>query len=310
MKMGIEKKLRKKPGIYKIVNLVNGKYYVGGAYNLDSRYRAHKSELKKGNHANSRLQRSYNKYGTDSFEFALIEILDKTTEVRDREQFHLDNLKSPNCYNLSKTVEPTSLNNRYRRNFYLIDPSGKTRTFKNTFLAHVARDIEKEYNYQVDITGLWGVINEKTRSYKGWRLPKNKNYDYVNWRKNREVTYSVKNYDVQLLSPSGEIFGPFTNLKEFCEDHDIENPASICNLLAGRTRYINGWSVYNGTKEKPHAKNSKTLNIKLKSPGGKIYGPITNLSLFCREHNLNYGSVRSYLKVNDKQKNYKGWFLT
>ena len=64
--------LRMNTGIYEIVNAVNGNRYVGSAVNVSTRWRSHKAALRRGNHDNQYLQRSWNKYGADSFGFRLI----------------------------------------------------------------------------------------------------------------------------------------------------------------------------------------------------------------------------------------------
>lgn len=60
-------------GIYRIVNAVNGKGYVGSAVNLAKRlYSHHRSELRAGTHANGKLQAAWNKYGESAFRFDVL----------------------------------------------------------------------------------------------------------------------------------------------------------------------------------------------------------------------------------------------
>lgn len=60
-------------GIYAIVNTLNNKKYVGSSGNLRKRYRQHFNELSKNKHINIHLQRAFNKYGKDAFEFWILE---------------------------------------------------------------------------------------------------------------------------------------------------------------------------------------------------------------------------------------------
>jgi group I intron endonuclease len=59
-------------GIYKIVNKINNKIYIGSATNISKRWRDHKWHLIHNLHHNSHLQSSWNKYGADTFEFLVI----------------------------------------------------------------------------------------------------------------------------------------------------------------------------------------------------------------------------------------------
>lgn len=59
--------------IYKIVNLVNGKVYIGQTKSpIHKRKGQHFRELEQGVHGNPRLQNSYNKYGKDNFELTVL----------------------------------------------------------------------------------------------------------------------------------------------------------------------------------------------------------------------------------------------
>jgi len=53
-------------GIYKILNTVNNKFYIGSAVNLNSRFRTHKANLINNKHPNKHLQAAFNKYGANS----------------------------------------------------------------------------------------------------------------------------------------------------------------------------------------------------------------------------------------------------
>lgn len=59
-------------GIYEIVNMKNGFRYVGSALRMDSRWRQHVAQLSEGRHHSRYLQRSWNKYGADSFKFGAV----------------------------------------------------------------------------------------------------------------------------------------------------------------------------------------------------------------------------------------------
>ena len=55
--------------IYMIKNCVNGKVYIGSTGDVNHRFNKHEYDLNNSIHHNDHLQRAWNKYGSDSFEF-------------------------------------------------------------------------------------------------------------------------------------------------------------------------------------------------------------------------------------------------
>lgn len=96
-----------KCGIYRIVNIENGKQYVGSTKSFGLRFRQHNSRLKGNTHDNVYLQWAFNKYGAGCFEIKIIEICDN---YKTREQEILDNEifcmidHQDHYYNIAKSV--------------------------------------------------------------------------------------------------------------------------------------------------------------------------------------------------------------
>ena len=82
--------LKNKMGIYQIVNLVDGKKYIGSSNNLHNRKAKHFSTLRNNKHHNCYLQRAFNKYGEDSFSFEIIEFVNTEDELLLREQYYIE----------------------------------------------------------------------------------------------------------------------------------------------------------------------------------------------------------------------------
>lgn len=81
-------------GIYKIVNTINGRVYVGSASCLGGRRKAHEYRLKAGTHHSIKLQRAWNKYGESAFKFEVIELVSGEEELLRREQHWIDFYKA------------------------------------------------------------------------------------------------------------------------------------------------------------------------------------------------------------------------
>jgi len=94
-------------GVYAIINKINGKRYIGSSHNVIKRYGEHKRALRIGCHVNTYLQRAWNKYGSDSFDFKLLEETSKNTV--DREQFHINQHPFKDLYNIQPIAGGTNL---------------------------------------------------------------------------------------------------------------------------------------------------------------------------------------------------------
>ena len=91
-------------GVYAITNNATGHQYIGSSVDIRNRWLSHRSALRRGVHANSRLQRAWDKYGEASFACAVLELTPRTkreTAVR-IEQKWLDFFQASDsawCYN-------------------------------------------------------------------------------------------------------------------------------------------------------------------------------------------------------------------
>ena len=74
-------------GIYSIKNLINNQYYIGQAVDIKRRWRREKYELNCEEQAwNLHLQRAWNKYGAENFEFSVVELCSQE-QLDEREKF-------------------------------------------------------------------------------------------------------------------------------------------------------------------------------------------------------------------------------
>lgn len=93
--------------IYAIKNRVNGKMYIGSAVSMRRRINVHICHLRKKAHHSPSLQRAWNKYGQDNFDFIILENVDDHRLLIEREQFYLD-LHKTYINDIGYNISPTA----------------------------------------------------------------------------------------------------------------------------------------------------------------------------------------------------------
>lgn len=100
-------------GIYKIENKVNGKVYIGSSKNIENRWKQHRRMLDKKEHHSQHLQSSWDVYGSEDFSFDIIEQVEDSKKLLERESYYIqrfNSLDSNNGYNVTPV-----LNNKYMK---------------------------------------------------------------------------------------------------------------------------------------------------------------------------------------------------
>ena len=88
-------------GIYKVKNLINSKVYIGQSVDIEKRWSTHIAELNNNYHYNAHLQRAWNKYGKENFEFSIVEECD-VNQLNQREIYWISKFNSyEDGYNLT-----------------------------------------------------------------------------------------------------------------------------------------------------------------------------------------------------------------
>lgn len=90
-------------GIYKIENIITGKLYIGQAVDYEKRKISHINALRGNYHSNKYLQKSWNKYGENAFEFSLVIECD-VEQLNELEIEYIRRFDTviPNGYNMTK----------------------------------------------------------------------------------------------------------------------------------------------------------------------------------------------------------------
>lgn len=197
----IEIKVRDKSGIYLIVNLENGKRYVGSSREIYGRLHDHLCNLKKNVAHNAHLQAAWNKYGENSFIWSILEYCDENIRF-EREQYYINVIKPE--YNLTTNVvanfghSPTQeCRNKISETLKRRYATGEIHTYRqnHNWKTCYVYDI---YNFQ--LVGIYNCIADMSKAL-GVKLRSTKsvtrgiiNNKYVVSLKRLETLSDVKNY--------------------------------------------------------------------------------------------------------------------
>lgn len=155
--------LKQKSGIYKIVNKVDGKYYVGSTKDFDKRWSDHRSALIRRDHPNDHLQRAWTKYGEQSFEFTIVEAFESLKSILlETEQRYLNIAKTEQCkcYNLNFDAQGGELS---EYSIEKIRQKAKSRKYPKLTEKYTKEERKQKY-------GKSGISNPKAdRSIYSWK---------------------------------------------------------------------------------------------------------------------------------------------
>lgn len=96
-------RLSKSFGVYQIRNTATGGAYIGSTTkSFTQRWSQWRMNLNRGSGCNPHLRYAWEKYGPESFEFSILEVVEDATQVLIREQYWIDQLKP--YYNICPTA--------------------------------------------------------------------------------------------------------------------------------------------------------------------------------------------------------------
>ena len=293
-------------GVYKITNTTNNRIYVGSTKALRNRCKQHANYLKRNKHHNIFLQRDFGKCGMEAFTFEVLEVVfGGRLTLTTFEQKYLDYyINSGNqCYNLKKKVIQTQgpwsftpeetkkklsdkmkgVNNPNYGN--RMSEESKEKISK----ANSGRQRSEETKRKISLAGYGRKHTEETKKKIGAGHRDNKNYSYHKTGKD---------------SPSyGRVASAETRKKigqaSLGRIPSIEARQKMSLAQTGRKHSAE-------TKNKMIEVQSGKVNYCFFDPLGNTF-LVTNLSKFCREHNLNCGHMCEL--AHRKLNKHKGWTL-
>lgn len=188
-------------GIYCIENTCNNKKYIGQSVDINNRWRQHKNELNQGIHFNDYLQKSWNKYGENSFLFYVLEECDEL-ELNNKERFYIEKFNTMNRnngYNLRsggqdycKCTESTCNKIREAVKKTYLNPERKQKQIDNALKQWANPNIKQKIIGENN--GMYGKHHTEESKRK---MSENKK-GTVSWRRNRTPVLCIelnKEYD-------------------------------------------------------------------------------------------------------------------
>lgn len=239
----------KSSGVYRILNKVNGRIYIGSAKEFKSRLTSHLSSLRRGTHHNKFLQNDFNKCSEEAFVFEVLEVVSGSSDNRKQtEQVYLDeNFLRGNdlCYNAIKTS--TVYEYKAKRK----TPSDETRK-------KISESRKGIPAWNKGVCGYQGspCSEEKkdkiSKANKGRKVPRElvekqmaARGDYSGLK-----SHNVKRLtDLSLISPEGIKYETIECLTVFCSEHGLSQK-SMWKVVNRKTASYKGWHLedYDGTR--------------------------------------------------------------
>lgn len=323
----IDSNLRNMPGVYAIINIANGKFYVGSSGSVTHRLSQHRCELKRGRHNNPYLLNAYLKNPT-SFKFVVIEY---SNSFRSKEQEYLDRFydNQQQCYNLSCTADQP--------------------TPRPEIIEKMRENVKQRH--KTDLTLRQHIINynktpEAKKLHSDFAKQQRQDPQYTQHLTNCCKEKLQKYFDIILVDPEEHEWLIGWNKSAFCREHNLDI-GNITRVINGKSKSHKGWHLKDVKKygldlQKENAgnlgrriwqdenyrlkrqqtynmkkneiisaikeTNSKFWDILVLSPDGKQYRVGKNAAEFCRQHGIKSRSNFSAL-LRNKAKTCEGWKL-
>lgn len=194
-----------KSGIYKIINIVNNKIYIGSTIDIDKRWWRHKNLLNRNKHHCHHLQRAWIKYGESNF---ILEIL---------ENVDIDNLLIKEQYW-----------------FNILNPEYNSCPMAGSSLGYKHSDETKEKLRLIN-------LGDKNPNWKEEKSPQYIKKGY-NYNVNYNIDYSYKEKAVfQIDIITGEILAEHKSITKAAKSLGLNRPVGIQHVLKGRRKSCQGF---------------------------------------------------------------------
>lgn len=308
-------------GIYRIINLINGKYYIGSARSQGGcpsrsgfriRVAKHRWDLQFNRHHSEHLQRCYNKVirngldPNDVFEIQILQHVEPNfcLEVED---FYLKKYKPSYNGRLNTVSEQERAFNRKEKalkekvpKYVGVSPAGEYIKFMNA--RQFCRDNPK---FNLTAKGISACIIGQSKSHRGWQFFYWKDYQSI-----EDIPILAKRSYIA-ISPSGLVF-EFSNAAAFVRSHPEYklDKTHVSKCVLGLSKSHRGWQFF--SKEYYEINKNEISALKINeyvgvSPWGEVY-LFSNIRAFARDNPKHkFYSTTISACIKGKIKIHRGW---
>jgi group I intron endonuclease len=284
-------------GVYQICCIPTGKIYVGSAVNLRKRQRDHINSLRWGIHENIYLQRAWNKYGEANFDFTILEFVDASDLLR-MEQVWIDRT---NCTDrrIGFNICPIAASPLG------VKRSPETRSAISNAKAHTWEGFFDPFGNEIIIKHLPNFCRENElvcRKMYELTDPRSSCKNHRGWT-HRNSLHKKCRYKIYegFIDPDGNLVAPIGNLSAWCRERDLDT-SCMRQLAKDNKVSYKGWTHDNS---RPRTREHIKTYLEFIDPDGQTAGSITNLNRFCRENDLDIGSMQGV--ANGRLYSHRGW---
>ena len=232
-------------GVYKIINIITGKYYIGYAKDIYKRFKKHRNTLKNGNHLNIMLQRSYNKYTLEAFNFEILHQYDNIEDAKNKELEYLENLEiRPLLYNLNYNNSGGDILSNHPDREDIIKRI--TNTINNNYSKMTDQEKKEKHGQQGQKNGMFGKTHEEARkniSQKNKGISKN-----LGIKRSDETKKKISNFAKTRTGSKNPFYGKGKS--------SIENP-NFGKKISDEAKK----NISEKNKGKKHIETSKKITI-------------------------------------------------
>ena len=120
--------IKKISGVYKITNTITGDFYIGSSKNVKERWKQHKKSSVWKYYPNNPMYHDFQKYGTDKFEFQILEEVE-SEHLKEAEQQFIETLKPTYNSNNAKGLD-VERHKKYHKEY---DKSNKRKKYHKEY---------------------------------------------------------------------------------------------------------------------------------------------------------------------------------